>query len=392
MAFSLQTLAESALLVAPATVVSAYIGARIQSYVDRPRVSASILTCRLPKGEELDSYKIEVDDELSRMLKESTWFPTLQGAVSAKEVADCIDRGDQVIELSRKALPFLKKQIDKLPQVDAADNSEKLHFLREVFMGEYNINIDVSQTGGLERRDFTLAAPSDDGMRKEPLCRYYENTDEKGGFTLYIGPGIYPFYSQYKVPNEFLLPAVKAISSFDSGCIRQMLLYVKEDLNSLLAEGDAILDRLKHLVAPSQHFIVEVVIENRGKMPAFISQWGILNIIAKDTGKFPLLAMERSVTDILENATSIPRKGGRLSLSGGSSEFAIYTSIYTLGELAKECPSLLNVFELDMFKCKFGLRHVDKPSGRRSSWVWSSIGTFGKSGEDFPNSDLSLFR
>ena len=69
MAFSLQTLAESALLVAPATVVSAYIGARIQSYVDRPRVSASILTCRLPKGEELDSYKIEVDDELSRMLR-----------------------------------------------------------------------------------------------------------------------------------------------------------------------------------------------------------------------------------------------------------------------------------------------------------------------------------
>jgi hypothetical protein len=176
-----------------------------------------------------------------------------------------------------------------------------------------------------------------------------------------------------------------------------MLAYVKdalimdiEETESILVELGPISTDLSTRRSADQHLTVDVMIENRGRSPAFLSQWGVLGVVTRDLGKMPLIAMKRLNLSDSTSAVAPQSGGSRFSLFGGSCQAVTYVSTVSLQELAAESPRLPTIFELDMFRCKFALRRVDRPSRTKSSWVWSDNAIFGKTGEEFPLTELKL--
>ena len=393
-----QSLPETTLVLVPTTIISAYIGSQIKSFVDRAKISVSILGCQVAEGAKIDSCEIDIDQQLIKEINRSRWLPEVTFPVTVKNVFDCIAIGKKAIASSRKALPFLGSKIESISDVAVAGDNEKMRFLNEIISSDHIWIIDACLTGALARRELILPSPDDKPGIGKQLFPYHENTEEIGGFKLFLGQSIYPFYAAAKVPNEFLLQAVKCLAYFDAAGIRQMLAFVKdalireiEETESLLTKLEPISGELSSLLSGDQHLTVDVMIENRGRAPAFLSQWGVLSVITQDIGKLPSIAMKRITVSNSTDASSSQSEGSRFSLFGGSCQAVTYASILPLQELEAQSPRLPTIFELDVFRCKFALRRVDRLSRTRTAWVWSANATFGKTGEEFPLAELELF-
>jgi hypothetical protein len=394
---------ESATLMAPTALVSAWIGARVTNYLNRAKPQVSITGFRKAKGSDLLDSRIIIPPSLSAKLNENSWTPNLHGKVNAANLMALVNKLEQSRLEAKAAIEFVKNQIDKLPSLQTGTDEQKIAFLVKITDAEQRI-VDASLTGALVRQELRFTLPPDEILRTTPqLIEFVERTEDSGGFSLNLHTRWYNLYYRDKRDNRYLLPAVKAMAYFHIASIRKMLEYALEDITNLAATGDDILCEIRQLIEQIAPFVVEIRITNCGRSAALFTPWALLEVThpngATDDIKVELV---RALTywkpdDPVQAAKQqaeliklpeIPIEQDKyFVVDAGHSVKMMYRSRLSINKLTAANSNFTDIMGLEILKCQIHLRRADIQN-QKGSWIHSPLTTFGTRAELFPRNEI----
>jgi hypothetical protein len=395
---------QSTFLIVPTALISGYVGTKVKQYLDRAKPEVSVVGCRIPGADDVVGLSINVPSEITDQLRQLAWTGTLYGTVSAAKLKQKVHELEQLASQARRALNVVELALDQLATVASAGKTDKARFVDMLSRLDLPI-IHRAFSGGLAREEVTLELGSKVLKPEEQVFPFSDHSCKDGeGYSIDLGLCYYNFvYSQGR-SKPLLLPGVHAVCWFHQPSLEKLLKYAREQLLLLLTRGPEMAKGCDQILSEVQPLVVEVSVFNKGSSPALFSPWAVLHLASDNSGiNIPLIsisptwrpidpiAAHRHRTRVMELPDLIIDKQQSISVSGGTTQRFCYHSTESQKTLETKFRNLEDILALDMFKCQVMVRRLDGNRGS-SSWIPSTIGTFGKREQAFPQDEIRLLR